>query len=406
MRAYAAFGVHRSGSTGDHETAQWLQQRLRRAGYDVRRDDIAINTVLEPWADVRAGAIETRAFVQLFAPEAAWGSTIEAPLVRAGQGAALSGAIAVVPEPAPATAYWPADHDGPVHALAAAGARAAILNVAAPNGDIYALNRDIHAPRFPIPVLLVGADTHTQLLQASGSSASIAMGGPLVPEQTHVISARKSGQGRGIVISTPLTGWFTCGAERGAGVALLLALGEALRDVDAPVLLLGTGGHEIGHIGMHEATVSAPSPDEVALWVHLGSSIASLAAPGSSERNPAQYTFVSAAMTPLAQRLLGPVAPQVVEVGADGPGETGQVIGRLCAHHRLCGRASRFPYAAGRRVAVRSRLARTNRRPYAGRARGARSMMQRLWPLAVLLIAMAACACTARGADAQRAACA
>lgn len=51
-----------------------------------------------------------------------------------------------------------------------------------------------------------------------------------------------------IVVTTPLTGWFTCAAERGTGVALALALAAELSR-EHPVFFLGNTGHELNNYG-------------------------------------------------------------------------------------------------------------------------------------------------------------
>jgi len=81
-----------------------------------------------------------------------------------------------------------------------------------------------------------------------------------------------------IVISTPSSGWFTNGGERGPGIALLLALAEwvGTRRGGLNYLFVATSGHELDYLGarlLHEAHL-APPPERTRAWLHLGAQIA------------------------------------------------------------------------------------------------------------------------------------
>ena len=78
-----------------------------------------------------------------------------------------------------------------------------------------------------------------------------------------------------IVVTTPLSGWFTCAGERGPGVALFLGLARwaAERSGDHSLMFLGNTGHELDQVGAHHTLESnAPSTGDVSMWIHLGAS--------------------------------------------------------------------------------------------------------------------------------------
>ena len=87
--------------------------------------------------------------------------------------------------------------------------------------------------------------------------------------------ARRGASGKWVIVSTPQSGWFTCGGERGPGIAMSLALAKwaAQRDFPVRFLFVATSGHEWTDFGahlFHEAI--APDPKDTLLWFHLGAS--------------------------------------------------------------------------------------------------------------------------------------
>ncbi len=82
-----------------------------------------------------------------------------------------------------------------------------------------------------------------------------------------------------VVVSTPISGWFNCGGERGPGIATWLALAKwaAAEKLPYTFVFTGNSGHELGGWGAKAFLESgAPSPDKTKLWVHLGAGIATL----------------------------------------------------------------------------------------------------------------------------------
>jgi len=79
-----------------------------------------------------------------------------------------------------------------------------------------------------------------------------------------------------IVVTTPLSGWFTCAGERGPGVALFLGLARWAeeRSGEHSLMFLGNTGHELDQVGAHHTLEgNAPPTEDVSMWIHLGASI-------------------------------------------------------------------------------------------------------------------------------------
>lgn len=97
--------------------------------------------------------------------------------------------------------------------------------------------------------------------------------GRIVPGESNNVVARFGDPGKTpLVIATPLSGWFTCAAERGTGIAVALALAAEFGR-DRPVLVVGSPGHEIlHHIGL-EAYLNT-NRVAASLILHLGANVA------------------------------------------------------------------------------------------------------------------------------------
>jgi hypothetical protein len=82
-----------------------------------------------------------------------------------------------------------------------------------------------------------------------------------------------------VVVSTPISGWFSCGGERGPGIATWLALAKwaAAKKLPYTFVFTGNSGHELGGWGAKAfLDEGAPPINKTKLWVHLGAGIATL----------------------------------------------------------------------------------------------------------------------------------
>jgi hypothetical protein len=126
---------------------------------------------------------------------------------------------------------------------------------------------------------------------------------------------------------TPKSGWFTCAAERGGGIATWLALAEvvAAEQPRRTVHFLASSGHELHHLGLtaylHQRSTLAKG---AAAWLHLGASIGArypMARMGASDE-----TLHAVARTALEARACGEV--EAFEPGNPGGGEARDIAER------------------------------------------------------------------------------
>ena len=130
---------------------------------------------------------------------------------------------------------------------------------------------------FATPVLVLG-EKHKAAIDAAIASkqpARLVINGPGGFRNGKNTIARRGVTGPWIIVSTPQSGWFTCGGERGPGVAMSLALSQWAAEKNFPVrfLFIATSGHEWTDAGAHIFhQMQAPEPKDTALWFHLGAS--------------------------------------------------------------------------------------------------------------------------------------
>ncbi|MGF1455326.1 MAG: hypothetical protein ACFB6R_08105 [Alphaproteobacteria bacterium] len=290
---YDGFGWHRSGSRGDRQTAIWVGSRLGASGFTVDYDAFEVPAAEVTRADITIGDDAP------VTGHAQWPLTftgpdgLEAPLglfEPYAPSQALAGRIAVFPLPyrRHSSLMQPALL-GAVNEAVEAGAVGVVLVPFGPSGTVIALNAPVSLPGIAIPLLTLAPRDADPVLKAAGRGARARLtvdGPPLRTGSARNIRAEIKGQGPAIVVSTPLSGWFHCAAERGPGIAVFLALAERLPAV-APgrrMIFVANSGHELENAGAaHLLEKAAPPPEETVLWVHLG---AGLAARGVFELSP------------------------------------------------------------------------------------------------------------------------
>jgi hypothetical protein len=316
---YVSFGSHRTGWSGDRATTDWMGDRLAALGYEVDFDAYDVETLTRSDVVFSVGGAGVECALQ-WAPRETR-QDLRAALVRSDAGAALNGAIAVLPSFAPAGAYWTAQGDEMVNQLARAGAVALAICSDTPARAPYLYNRDANPP-LALPVISVSPASHPLLLAAASehTEARLQLDVMRGSVTTRNLTARSRGGDGKLIISTPLSGWFTCGAERGPGVALMLALARELVHSQEQIVLLGSTSHELDHIGMERMLrTAAPWAAETKFWLHLGSSI------GVPRVVTAPLLYATQAVRSAGEEAFGALGI-VTEASGSTPGETGTII--------------------------------------------------------------------------------
>lgn len=283
LERYVSFGTHQSGSIGDQATVQWISSRISASGYRVSLQPIDV-----PFFD------ETRATVTLSNGSEFFGigqhpitltgkDGLSAPLILWREDldqSAIAGKIAVIMLPfgRHSSALQPVIARL-IKAASEANPRALIVVTDGPSGEALALNALDEPADRPIPILVLGSRGIQSLLQAArnGASAKLYLEGRTGRRMANNVVGRRVGTGKKIVLTTPLSGWFTCAAERGSGVSAFLALADWLARAhpNLDVTLGAMTGHEFENLGSKKFNAQmVPPPGDVDLWVHLGASFA------------------------------------------------------------------------------------------------------------------------------------
>lgn len=306
VEAYAALGDHRTGSDVDRATVVWLADRLRAIGLEVTVEPVGFDRATAD-AHLRVDGSEVACLPVPYE----WTGTIVTEAVGVAAFDPMSGGL-------------PSVLDDPIAAARARGAEAAVLVTEHPNGSLVGVNRVLGEPGSGFPTLLAAG---RDLERRQSGRVSVDLTAQVSPGQTANIVAGNHRPGNPVVLTTPLTGWFTCAGERGTGIAVLLELVERFRHQPLKVVL--TGGHELGYFGAHRWVDANPAPP--AAIVHVGASIA-VDAPTDTGRDLVASRL---AMTSLSEESAQPVTRALQPVGLALIPSTEQWIGEGEAWSRL-----------------------------------------------------------------------
>lgn len=276
VETYVGFGAHRTGSPGDLATSDWFASHWRGLGYEVEQLDVEAPNADTDIARLTAESGVLDGFAQpplSFTSEA--GITGKLARWNAASPDDVKGRIAYVSLPIDPIGITPAGaYRAAYQQAAAAGAIGVVAAMSGPSGEVVAINTP--AGMTPgIPVLQFGDKLKPELDEIAGRGQDVTLtiigpGGTRVGRNT---IARSGVEGPWVIISTPQSGWFTCGGERGPGIAMARALSAWAIRQDFPVrwLFVATSGHEWYDLGAHIFHEhQAPRPAETALWWHLG----------------------------------------------------------------------------------------------------------------------------------------
>ncbi|MDP3494818.1 MAG: hypothetical protein Q8R82_17035 [Hyphomonadaceae bacterium] len=278
VESYVGFGTHRTGSPGDVATSDWFAKRWRDLGYEVEQTEFPLPNADTNVAKLRIGDEAFDGFAQpplSFTPEGG----VNAPLAWWNDKslADVSGKIALVHVPRQPGAPSPgAAYRAIFEKCRLAGAVGIVALMSGPSGEVVAINTPAEM-LMETPVLQLGEKERPRLeaALASNQPGKLIIEGPGGFRNGKNTIARHGTAGPWVIISTPQSGWFTCGGERGPGIAMSRALSEWALTKNFPVrwLFIATSGHEWTDFGadiFHES--QAPDPKDTAFWFHLGAS--------------------------------------------------------------------------------------------------------------------------------------
>jgi len=275
VERYASFATHRFGSDGDRATTDWIAGELRAAGFAVEFQPVTLGRqyhVERASIAVDGATIDATPF--WWPPQASF--RLSAPVARDGD---VAGKILWIELPYDRGAYLGPEHRVAIAEAAARRPAAILLMIGNPGEDRFAYNVTQEDAAWPVPVMVVAPKDRAvfERAVASGAPATIDVSGRYEQNASgrNVVARLGNGAGPAIVVSTPMTGWYSCVCERGPGIANFLAMARmvAAEKIPGNFIFVATAGHEIGHGGMELfLKAGAPPPQGTLAWVHFGSS--------------------------------------------------------------------------------------------------------------------------------------
>lgn len=267
---YQTFGVHRYGLESADATLDWIASELTLAGLKVSEQRFRMDRqyVLKI-GTLRMGERLIDVVPQWWPPEETTSFDLTAPIAPNG--------LARLSLPYDRGAYLNDSHRAKLVEVFAQKPKAVLLDIAHPSGEIFTYNVDQASKPWPVPVLLVAPKDTAMLKPGAEATVSVRAAYRRDVKGRNIIAKLDRGRGRWLVISTPVTSWFTSTCERGPGLAGFLAMARLAKQrfTQHDLLFVATSGHEIGHGGMEVFMKDgAPSPKATAAWAHFGSSLA------------------------------------------------------------------------------------------------------------------------------------
>ena len=279
VQQYETFGIHRYGSVGANAALDWIAGRLAAAGLSVEQQRFSMDRqYFLDSATIATLGKTISVLPQWWIPQDRANFELTAPIARDGD---ATGKFVRLHLSYDQGAYLNQHHRDAIASAFERKPVVVLLTIDHPSGEIFTYNVAQSDPSWPVPVILV-APNDASLLDAAeqaGASVAVSVRGRYQHDVAgrNIIGRLDRGKDRTIVVSTPVTSWFTSTCERGPGIAAFLATASfAARSLpDANFIFVATSGHEIGHGGMeyfiHD---KALKPDTKVGWLHYGASLA------------------------------------------------------------------------------------------------------------------------------------
>ena len=280
IRAYEEQGIHRTGTTVDRMSADWLADEVRQIGLEPVFEEFSLSRVDPVDASL---AVDDRRIegLPLFDGAFTTSAGIAGPLGSLNGDASI-GLAEIAPNAAAADALGEARRQNRHQAIVV------ITRGARPG--FCPSNAESFLRPFGPPVLQVAGEEAPFLADCARRGAKALLTAHVERAQAEAfnVTALVPGTDRSIaplVVMTPRSGWWWCASERGGGLACWLEIMRATRDARPvrDVLFVASSGHELGHLGLDAFIERRPGLVPAAkAWIHLGANIGAARGPGNN----------------------------------------------------------------------------------------------------------------------------
>ena len=275
IRAYEEMGDHRSGRQADRTATGWLIEELSQVGVEAEAQTWRFPRVEIHDASIRFGGWDVPAI-----------PTFDCAFT---DHRGVSGVLRA--DGGPGIVLWEFGPDQQERMAAgvytsfelarADGADGIIIVMGDPDGHPVVRNAEQPLDPIELPVLQVAPRDAAPLLDASGTEVTMIADGGRVDAPADNVVAEIPGtdpSAAPVTLMTPKSGWFTCAAERGGGIAIWLEVAGriATNPGRRSLNLVASSGHELHHLGLeHYISQLGADAQDVHAWMHLGASIGS-----------------------------------------------------------------------------------------------------------------------------------
>jgi hypothetical protein len=280
IRAYEKQGFHRTGTTVDQVSGDWLANEVCQIGLEPVREEFSLSRIDPVGASI---VVNERSIegLPLFDGTFTSSAGITGCLGNLNSDASI-GVAEIPPNGAEIGALGDARRQNKHQAIV-------VITRGARPGFCPSNANGFLRPFGP-PVLQVSSEAAPLLAVCTrpGSKALLTAHVEHVQAQAFNVVARVSGTSRSIapvVVMTPRSGWWWCASERGGGLACWLEIMRATRHTRPvrDILFVASSGHELGHLGLDAFIDRRPGLAPAAkAWIHLGANIGAAQGPGNN----------------------------------------------------------------------------------------------------------------------------
>lgn len=279
IRAYEEQGFHRTGTTVDQVSGDWLANEVRGIGLEPTREEFSFGRVDPVAAFLLA---EDRRIEGLpFFDGTSTGPEGIAGTLGNLNGDATIGLTEIPPNAAESGALGDARRQN--------RHRAIVVVTRGARPGFCPSNAESFLRPFGPPVLQVASDEAAFLADCAQQASNVLLTVHVERVQARAFNvvAVVSGTDKGaapLVVMTPRSGWWWCASERGGGLACWLEIMRAMLEAKPfrNVVFVASSGHEIGHRGIDNFIERHPGIiSHAKAWIHLGANIGAAQGPGN-----------------------------------------------------------------------------------------------------------------------------
>ena len=279
IRAYEEQGFHRTGTTVDKVSGDWLANEVRGIGLEPTHEEFSFGRVdpIAAFLVAKDRRIEGLPFFD---------GTSTGPEGIAGTLGTLNGDATIgLAEIPPNTAEGGALGD----ARRQDRHRAIVVVTRGERPGFCPSNAESFLRPFGPSVLQVASDEAAFLAECAQQASNVLLTVHVERVQARAFNvvAVVSGTDKGaapLVVMTPRSGWWWCASERGGGLACWLEIMRAMLEAKPfrNVIFVASSGHEIGHRGIDNFIERQPGIiSRAKAWIHLGANIGAAQGPGN-----------------------------------------------------------------------------------------------------------------------------